>query len=328
MQTRLFIVVPCYNEQEVLPTTATCLQEKIEALVAAGIIEDSSRILFVDDGSSDRTWEIISDLHERDAVFQGLRLSRNRGHQNALFAGLMTVRHLCDACISLDADLQDDAEAIDAMLEKFRAGADIVYGVRSDRKKDSFFKRATAQGFYKTMNHMGAQTVYNHADFRLMSARALEGLASFSEVNLFLRGLIPMVGFKTDVVTYERGKRMAGESKYPLKKMLQFAMEGITSLSVQPIRMITSLGFFIFFVSIIVLIYCLVRYFTGYTIQGWTTTVLSVWAIGGLIMISLGVIGEYIGKIYLETKHRPRYIIDVYLKDESDEAELTDPQKS
>lgn len=328
MQTRLFIVVPCYNEQEVLPTTATCLQEKIEALVAAGIIEDNSRILFVDDGSSDRTWEIISDLHERDAVFQGLRLSRNRGHQNALFAGLMTVRHLCDACISLDADLQDDAEAIDAMLEKFRAGADIVYGVRSDRKKDSFFKRATAQGFYKTMNHMGAQTVYNHADFRLMSARALEGLASFSEVNLFLRGLIPMVGFKTDVVTYERGKRMAGESKYPLKKMLQFAMEGITSLSVQPIRMITSLGFFIFFVSIIVLIYCLVRYFTGYTIQGWTTTVLSVWAIGGLIMISLGVIGEYIGKIYLETKHRPRYIIDVYLKDESDEAELTDPQKS
>ena len=328
MQTRLFIVVPCYNEQEVLTTTATCLQEKLKSLISTGRIAEHSRILFVDDGSKDKTWEIIERLHAEASIFQGLKLSRNRGHQNALFAGLMTVRTLCDACISLDADLQDDVDAIDAMLEKYQLGADIVYGVRSDRKKDSFFKRATAQGFYKTMEHMGAQTVYNHADFRLMSKRALEGLAEFSEVNLFLRGLIPMVGFKTDVVTYERGKRMAGVSKYPLKKMLQFATEGITSLSVQPIRMITSLGFFIFFVSIVVLIYCLVRYFTGHTIAGWTTTVLSVWAIGGLIMISLGVIGEYIGKIYLETKHRPRYIIDSYLKDEEDQADLTDPQKS
>ena len=315
MYPRLFIVVPCYNEQEVLPETARRLKEKTDALVEARKIADGSRIVFVDDGSSDRTWEIIRDLHENDRVFRGIRLSRNRGHQNALLAGLLTVRDEADACLSMDADLQDDADAIDAMVDRFLDGTDIVYGVRSARNTDTFFKKATAEGFYKLMASMGVETVYNHADFRLMSKRALEGLSQFEEKNLFLRGMIPLIGFSHDTVYYERGERRAGESKYPFRKMVRFALEGITSLSVEPIRLITRLGFVIFFVSIVVLIYCLARYFTGHTIQGWTTTVLSVWAIGGLIMISLGVIGEYIGKIYLETKNRPRYIVESYLTD-------------
>ena len=322
---RLFLVLPCYNEQEVLPETAKRLKEKMNALTQSGTIAENSRVLFVNDGSSDRTREIISALHEEDALFQGLNLSRNRGHQNALLAGLMTVRSLCDVCISMDADLQDDIDAIDGMLEQCRAGADIVYGVRSDRKKDSFFKRFTARRFYKTMQSMGAETVADHADFRLMSARALEALSTFREVNLFLRGLVPLLGFRSEVVYYERGERFAGESKYPLGKMLHFATEGVTSLSVAPIRTITKLGFLILFAAVAVAAYSLVRYFTGQTVPGWTTIVLSIWAIGGLIMISLGVIGEYIGKIYLETKHRPRYVIESYLKDEADEADLRDP---
>lgn len=316
--TRLFCVVPCYNEQEVLPETSKRLKEKIESLIAAGKISKDSRVLLVNDGSRDDTWNIIKKLHESDEVFDGLNLSKNMGHQNALLAGLMTAKDICDAAISLDADLQDDINAIDEMVDKFNNGADIVYGVRSKRVTDTFFKKFTAESFYKLINYLGGHTVYNHADYRLMSRRALMALSDFGEVNLFLRGIVPMIGFNTEFVYYERAERFAGESKYPLKKMLSFAVEGITSLSTKPIKMITSLGFFIFFVSIVVFIYCLVRFFTGHTIQGWTTTVLSVWAIGGLMMISLGVIGEYIGKIYLETKSRPRYIIESFIADEKD----------
>ncbi len=325
MLPRIFIVVPCYNEESVISETSSRLKEKLNNLISAAEISDSSRVVFIDDGSKDKTWEMISRLHENDKLFQGIRLSKNRGHQNALLAGLMTVREIADAVISMDADLQDDINAVDRMIEKFKSGCDVVYGVRSSRKTDSAFKRTTAQSYYRMMDRLGAKTVYNHADYRLMSRKALEALSYFGEVNLFLRGMVPMLGFKTDIVYYERGVRFAGESKYPLKKMLSFAMEGITSLSTKPIKLITSLGFLIFFVSFLVFVYSIVRFFTGQTVAGWTTTVLSVWAIGGLIMISLGVIGEYIGKIYLETKHRPRYIIDSYLKDETDSVNINDP---
>lgn len=315
MRNKLYMVIPCYNEQEVLPETSKRLKEKLLTLVKAGKIDPESRIIFVNDGSKDRTWEIIRRLHEEDPVFGGVNLSRNRGHQNALLAGLMTVKDHADMAISMDADLQDDINAIDEMVEKYLNGIDIVYGVRSSRAKDTFFKKATAEGFYKLMNTMGVNTVFNHADYRLMSKRALEGLAEFREVNLFLRGIVPMIGYSTDVVYYERGERFAGESKYPLGKMLSFAIEGITSLSTKPIRMITFLGFFIFLVSIGILIYSLVRHFMGATIVGWTTLMVSVWAIGGLILLSLGVVGEYIGKIYLETKARPRFLIEEFLND-------------
>ncbi|WP_337664822.1 glycosyltransferase family 2 protein [Suilimivivens sp.] len=315
MRNKLYMVIPCYNEQEVLPETSKRLKEKLSTLVKAGKIDPESRIIFVNDGSKDRTWEIIRRLHEEDPVFGGVNLSRNRGHQNALLAGLMTVKDHADMAISMDADLQDDINAIDEMVEKYLNGTDIVYGVRSSRAKDTFFKKATAEGFYKLMNTMGANTVFNHADYRLMSKRALEGLAEFREVNLFLRGIVPMIGYSTDVVYYKRGERFAGESKYPLGKMLSFAIEGITSLSTKPIRMITFLGFFIFLVSIGILIYSLVRHFMGATIVGWTTLMVSVWAIGGLILLSLGVVGEYIGKIYLETKARPRFLIEEFLND-------------
>ena len=315
MRNKLYMVIPCYNEQEVLPETSKRLKEKLLKLVKAGKIDPESRIIFVNDGSKDRTWEIIRRLHEEDPVFGGVNLSPNRGHQNALLAGLMTVKDHADMAISMDADLQDDINAIDEMVEKYLNGIDIVYGVRSSRAKDTFFKKATAEGFYKLMNTMGVNTVFNHADYRLMSKRALEGLAEFREVNLFLRGIVPMIGFSTDVVYYERGERFAGESKYPLGKMLSFAIEGITSLSTKPIRMITFLGFFIFLVSIGILIYSLVRHFMGATIVGWTTLMVSVWAIGGLILLSLGVVGEYIGKIYLETKARPRFLIEEFLND-------------
>ncbi|HEZ7989299.1 MAG TPA: glycosyltransferase family 2 protein [Ruminococcus sp.] len=312
----VFLAIPCYNEQEVLPETSKQLREKMNSLINSGKISDKSRIVFINDGSADNTWQIISELHSSDKIFQGIKLSRNKGHQNALLAGLMTLRDKCDAVISLDADLQDDINTIDEMIEKFISGCDIVYGVRSARKTDTFFKKTTAEGFYKIMSAMGVETVYNHADYRLMSRRALDGLSQYKEVNLFLRGIVPMVGYKTDVVYYERHERFAGESKYPLKKMLSFAMEGITSLSVKPIRMITSLGVIIFAVSIIMLIYFLVRHFMGATVLGWTSLAVSVWAIGGLQLLAIGVIGEYIGKIYLETKGRPRYIIETYLDDE------------
>lgn len=313
MNNTLYIVVPCYNEEEVLPETARRLKDKLLSLTAAGKISAESRILFVNDGSKDGTWKIISNLHAADPVFSGADLSRNRGHQNALLAGLMTAKDRADMVISMDADLQDDVNAVDAMVDKFHEGCDIVYGVRSSRKRDSFFKRFTAEGFYRVMRFLGAETVFNHADYRLMSKRALEGLAEFKEVNLFLRGIVPMIGYTTAMVSYERGERFAGESKYPLKKMLSFAMEGITSLSTRPIRYITMLGFLVFFISVLMLGYSVIRWATGDTIIGWASVICSVWAIGGLILLSLGVIGEYIGKIYLETKGRPRFLIQEVL---------------
>lgn len=311
----IYFVIPCYNEQEVLPITAEQLRIKYDQLLQSGLIAESSRILLVDDGSKDRTWQIISQLHQKDSRFQGVKLSRNRGHQNALLAGLMTARSFCDAAISLDADLQDDINAMDAMLQKFQDGCDIVYGVRSDRETDTVFKRCTAQGYYKFMSGMGGELVYNHADYRLMSRRALDGLAEFGEVNLFLRGIVPMIGYHSDIVTYARKERPAGKSKYPLKKMLAFAWEGLTSLSIRPIRMITILGTLIFLVSIGMLIYSVIRHAMGATITGWTSLAVSIWAIGGLQLLAIGIIGEYIGKVYLETKSRPKYIIETYLGD-------------
>lgn len=313
---KLYLVIPCYNEEEVLPETSKRLKEKYTALMSAGKIDADSKIVFVNDGSKDRTWEMICDLHKADPVFRGICLSRNKGHQNALMAGLMTVKSECDAAISMDADLQDDINAIDEMVDRYLEGYEVVYGVRSSRKKDTFFKRTTAQGFYKVMRAMGVETVYNHADYRLMSRRALEALSEFEEVNLFLRGIVPLVGFKSTQVTYERGERFAGESKYPLKKMLAFATEGITSMSIKPIRLITTLGFLVFLFSIGVLIYSIIRKFTGYTVPGWAFLAVSIWALGGVQLLAIGVIGEYIGKIYLETKHRPKFIVAEYLNDD------------
>ncbi|HIZ56637.1 MAG TPA: glycosyltransferase family 2 protein [Firmicutes bacterium] len=311
----LYIVVPCYNEQEVLPETTKRLLEKLNTLIAKEKISADSRILYVDDGSKDKTWELIAKAHAEDVHVAGLKLSRNRGHQNALLAGLMTAKSLCDICISMDADLQDDIEAIDAMLEKHRQGCDIVYGVRSSRKKDTFFKRNSALAFYRFMKALGVEMVDNHAEYRLMSRRALEGLASFPEVNLFLRGIVPLIGFPSGTVEYERGERFAGETKYPLKKMLGFAFDGITSFSVKPIRFVFSMGILLFLVSIAVLIYSLVVKLLGHTVTGWTTVMISIWMIGGIQLLCLGVIGEYIGKIYQEVKHRPAYIIEAFLND-------------
>ena len=311
---KLFLVIPCYNEEEVLPETSSRLLDKYNKLIGEGKISPESRICFVNDGSKDRTWEIITDLNAKDPIFRGINLARNRGHQNALLAGLMTVKDECDAAISLDADLQDDINAIDEMVDKYLEGYDVVYGVRSSRKTDTTFKRSTALAFYKLMKLMGVDMVYNHADYRLMSRRALDGLEEFEEVNLFLRGIVPLIGYKSTQVEYERGERFAGESKYPLKKMLSFAFEGITSLSIKPIRMICTIGLLMFGVSLGILIYSIIRYFTGDTIRGWASIAVSIWAIGGLQLLAIGIIGEYIGKIYLETKHRPRFIIEKYLK--------------
>ena len=311
----LYIVIPCYNEEEVLPETACRLRDKMKTLMATGKISTKSRLLFVNDGSKDGTWRIIQKLHDEYPLFSGVNLSRNRGHQNALLAGLMVAADRCDMAISMDADLQDDINAVDAMVEQYYAGCDIVYGVRASRKKDTFFKRFTAEAFYRLMNVLGAETVFNHADYRLMSKRALEGLAQFHEVNLFLRGIVPMVGYRTGTVEYVRGERFAGKSKYPLKKMLSFALEGITSLSTRPIRYITILGFLVFLASILMLAYSVIRWVTGDTIVGWASMICSVWAIGGLILLSLGIIGEYIGKIYLEAKGRPRFLIQEVLED-------------
>jgi len=308
MMTLLYIVVPCYNEREVLPETSKRLLAKLTALTEAGKISPDSKICFVDDGSKDDTWNIIKALHESDPRFTGLSLSRNRGHQNALLAGLMTVKDRADAVISMDSDLQDDIDAVDGMLDKFHDGCDIVYGVRSGRETDSFFKRFTAETFYRLLGGMGVETVFNHADYRLLSRRALEALSQYKEVNLFLRGMVPLIGFRSDTVEYARGKRFAGESKYPLKKMLQLAVEGITSLSIKPIRLILTLGILSCVLGAVLFIIALVRAFIGddallYCILA------SVWFIGGLILSALGVVGEYVGKAYLETKARPRYII-------------------
>lgn len=309
----LYLVIPCYNEEAVLPETAKQLKIKMADMIEKQIISPQSRVAFVDDGSKDKTWEIINRLHESDSLFSGIKLSRNKGHQNALLAGLMTVKADADMVVSMDADLQDDINVIEQMVKKYYEGHDIVYGVRSSRKKDTAFKKFTAQGFYKFMKLLGVEIIYNHADYRLMSRRALDGLQQFKEVNLFLRGIVPLIGYPSCTVEYERGERFAGESKYPFKKMLSFALEGVTSFSIKPIRMITALGFLIFSISIIMLAYFLIVYLIGKTVPGWTTIVISVWAIGGLQLLALGIIGEYIGKIYMETKERPKFIVETYL---------------
>ncbi len=307
---KLCTVIPCYNEQEVLKETAKVMNAKYDALVKLGAISGDSKIVFTDDGSSDKTWEIITELCEKHNYIEGIKLSRNRGHQNALLAGLMTVKDNFDAVISMDADLQDDIDAIDKMLDSYKKGNDVVYGVRSCRKKDSIFKRVTAQGFYKLLKLLGAETVYNHADYRLLSRRALNALENFNEVNLFLRGIIPMIGFPSDIVYYERKERFAGKSKYPFKKMLSFAFEGITSLSIKPINIIIRLGVLLSLFGAAILIYALVQHFLNNTTVGWTSLMASIWVLGGLQLSAIGVIGKYIGKIYLETKNRPRYIIE------------------
>ncbi len=305
----LYIVVPCYNEEEVLPETAKRLKAKLSDLVSAEKVSDDSRILFVDDGSKDRTWDMIREYHESDDHFSGVKLSRNRGHQNALLAGLMTAKERCDCAISMDADLQDDINAVDGMVDQYLDGCDIVYGVRSSRETDTFFKRFTAEGFYKFMEVMGAEVVFNHADYRLMSKRALESLSEFKEVNLFLRGMVPMIGYKTGTVEYERGKRFAGVSKYPLRKMLSFALDGITSLSDRPIQFILGLGVVTTLGGVLTLPVSLARYAKSEHEKDTALLQSSLWTVGGLILTSLGIVGDYVGKIYLETKQRPRYFI-------------------
>ena len=305
----LYIVIPCYNEQEVLPITAPMFLQKLTDLTAAGKISPDSRVLFVNDGSKDRTWEIICDLAARDPHYVGICQSRNRGHQNAVLAGLMEAKSRCDITISIDCDGQDDINAMDAMVDAFRDGCDVVYGVRSKRETDTFFKRFTAESFYKILNAMGAEVVFNHADYRLMSARVLEEFARFREVNLFLRGMVPLVGFKSTCVTYERHERIAGESHYPLRKMLALAFDGITSLSNKPIRLITGAGIVVSLISFIGVIWAIVQAALGSVVAGWASTICIVCFVGGVQLICLGVIGEYIGKIYMETKARPRYII-------------------
>jgi len=318
MPGKLMVVIPCYNEEEVLPETSRRLMIKMAALVEKGLIAQDSRVLLVDDGSRDRTWELITALNRDNPLFEGVKLSRNRGHQNALLAGLMTAKGRCDMCISMDADLQDDMDAMDRFIEKYEEGCEVVYGVRNKRETDTVFKRETALMFYRLMKGLGVDITYNHADYRLMSNRALEALSQFGEVNLFLRGLAPLVGFQSDIVTYDRSERFAGESKYPFKKMLAFAIDGITSFSVKPLRLITTVGLVIFVVSLLMLLYTLISWIGGHAVLGWTSTLASIWMIGGIQLLSLGVIGEYVGKIYNETKRRPRFIIDRYLNSRGD----------
>lgn len=305
----LVIVVPCYNEEDVLPITASVFSRKIQELSLTGKISPASRVLFVNDGSRDRTWEIICSLAEESSVFTGISLSRNRGHQNALLAGLLEVKDSCDITISIDCDGQDDVNAMDQMVGEYLNGAEIVYGVRSRRDTDTFFKRFSAQSYYRLLNKLGGEIVYNHADYRLVSSHVLQEFSNYEEVNIFLRGMFPLVGFKSTCVFYERHERVAGESHYPLSRMLALALDGITSLSIKPIRFITGVGAFFAFVSLLLIAYVLISYFSGNTVPGWSSSLISVCLIGGIQLISLGVIGEYIGKIYLETKHRPRYII-------------------
>lgn len=312
----LFVVIPCYNEEEVLHETTKRLKEKMNSLIKEKLISEESRVMYVNDGSKDKTWEIIKSISEKEKLFTGITLSRNRGHQNALVAGLLTARNYADMVISMDADLQDDINAMDEMLEKYHNGCDIVYGVRSARKTDTWFKRTTAEGFYKFMDKMGVEIVYNHADYRLTSKRVLDEFSNFHEVNLFLRGIFPLIGFKSDKVYYERNERFAGKSKYPLKKMLSFAWDGITSFSIKPISFILYLGVAILILSLILIIYSVVRKIIGATVPGWTFISCSIWFLGGVQMLSIGIIGEYIGKVYNETKKRPRYIIEGNLLDE------------
>lgn len=306
----LFVVIPCYNEEEVLDITTETLEKKMDRLIGNKIISKNSKILYVDDGSKDKTWSLIEKYHKESKYVNGLKLSKNRGHQNALLAGLLYSKDKSDITISMDADLQDDINVIDSMIKEYLNGNEIVYGVRSSRKKDSFFKKWTAQTFYRFMKLMGADIIYNHADCRLMSRKALDSLNEFDERNLFLRGIVTQIGFKNSIVYYERNERVAGSSKYPLKKMIKFAIEGITSFSIRPLKMITSLGFIMLIVSFIVLIYSIIRKVTGNTVDGWTFIIVSIWLVSSIQLLSLGIIGEYIGKIYSEVKKRPRYIIE------------------
>jgi len=310
----VYLVIPCYNEEEVLPETVKRLTVKMNSMIETGRADEKSRMLLVDDGSRDRTWELISRFSEENELVSGIKLAHNRGHQNALLAGLMTAKEYCDCAISLDADLQDDIEVLDQFADKFIDGCDVVYGVRNKRETDTFFKRTTAQGFYKFMKVLGVDVVYNHADYRLMSRRALEALSEYKEVNLFLRGIVPLIGYRSDYVYYDRNERFAGESKYPLKKMLSFALDGITSFSVKPLKMISNLGVILSFLSILGLIYALVSYFMGLAVAGWTAIVCSIWLLGGIQLLCLGVVGGYIGKIYSEVKARPRYKIEEFKK--------------
>lgn len=313
---RLFIVIPCYNEEQVLPITAPMFRDKLLALSRQGKISPDSRVLFVNDGSKDNTWNLICQLAKEDEHYMGICLSRNRGHQNALLAGLMEAKDKCGITISIDCDGQDDINAMDAMVDEYLSGAEIVYGVRSKRDTDTFFKRFTAESFYKLMKWLGADTVYNHADYRLVSSRALKEFSNFREVNIFLRGMFPLVGFKSTCVYYERHERIAGQSHYPLKKMLALAFDGITSLSIKPIRIITGLGVFISLAAFALIIYALVSYFTGNVVSGWASSLIVTCFLGGIQLICLGVIGEYVGKIYMETKARPRFIISERTEDE------------
>ena len=305
----LYLVIPCYNEQEVLPETSRRLKEKMESLMDRNMISRDSKIMFVNDGSKDRTWEMIEELHDQDPLYQGVKLSRNRGHQNAVLAGLMEAKDKCDITISIDCDGQDDINAMNKMVDEYLDGSEIVYGVRSRRDTDTFFKRFTAEGFYKLLNWMGAEVVFNHADYRLVSSRVLQEFSNYKEVNIFLRGMFPLVGFKSTSVYYERHERIAGSSHYPLGKMLALAFDGITSLSVKPIRMITTFGMFISLLSFIGVIWSIVIQLTGHAVAGWASMTSIICFIGGIQLICLGVLGEYIGKIYMEVKARPRYII-------------------
>ncbi|MCL2677246.1 MAG: glycosyltransferase family 2 protein [Streptococcaceae bacterium] len=312
--TTLYMVVPCYNEELVIDETSRRLKEKFESLQSSGKITANSRVVYVNDGSKDKTWEKIQGLHEADSLFSGINLSRNRGHQNALLAGLMTVKDLADCVISMDADLQDDIDTIDQMLEEYENGYDVVYGVRDNRDTDTAFKRRTALIFYGLMDKLGSESVHNSADFRLMSKRALNGLEQYKEVNLFLRGMVPLVGFKSTKVYYKRGERFAGESKYPFKKMLSFAIDGITSTSATPMRIVFWFGFTIFLIALMIGLYIILRYFfAGYPIVGWASTFITIVGFGGLQLLAIGIIGEYIGKIFLEVKERPRYIVEEFL---------------
>ena len=310
MEPILFLVIPCYNEEEVLPKTNRFVRDKLRRMIKDGAISEKSRILYVNDGSQDRTWDIIQALYRQDEYVTGITLSRNKGHQNALLAGLMTAKEYADIVISMDADLQDDVEVIDKFVEEYKKGNDIVYGVRRSRKKDTAFKKYTALAFYKLMRLFGVDMVYNHADYRLMSKRALRGLEQFREVNLFLRGIVPMIGYKSSTVEYDRGESVAGQSKYPVKKMFRFAVEGITSCSVKPIRMITTMGFLVCLASVVYLVYIWIGNAMGTTIKGWTTVMAVILLLGGFQIFSIGIVGEYISKIYLEVKDRPRYIIE------------------
>ncbi len=319
MNPTVYFVIPCYNEQEVLEETVKRLTAKMDSMRERGLAGDKSRILLVNDGSKDKTWEIITRLHEENGYVEGVKLAHNRGHQNALFCGLMTAMPLCDCAISLDADLQDDVDALDKFVEKFLEGCDVVYGVRNKRDTDTWFKRTTAEGYYKILHLLGVDVVFNHADYRLMSRRALEALSEYKEVNLFLRGMVPLIGYKGDYVYYDRHERFAGESKYPLKKMIALALDGITSFRVKPLKLISNFGVIVSILSVFGLLYDLLSYFAGWAVSGWTAIVCSIWLLGGLQMLCLGVVGGYVGKIYSEVKARPRYRVEEFLQQPPEE---------